>query len=1600
MIPNNEKIASNLGNLLLEAAKPDIYGINAFRTLEMPIDCRENELVKRQKMIDIATKNGTPIPSGAGRAFPLEKGVDEYAIRNAMERLRDPEQRFIDEFFWFWPHELGNGRNDEALLALREGNIEEAVQVWTDIANTYTAENVSIHNMAVLSHLQALDLEEQAKSSPLSEIQLKRLGIFWKQTYKRWKMLLDHQGFWKRLEARVSEFGDPRLDVNTVEEMRRMLPLALLTITANLAIQASLRNDQASLERLIQVMRNSGLENYQIDDSFIRALEPFREQVRNFCKNAKEQADSNPARANKPAWGLLEQCKPILKTIDQFLPKESAFRMTLHDEVGLRGLECTIAFGNKTEGWKEELRLLEAYLAITEGQSARGRIEENIKTVKNNLETGNRWCGDGYYDLPEPLLGQLEQARQFTENKQYDQAVKILDGFLSQKEPPLTQDQKRLVSTSMSSCLTSRSLDPLTQAISTLDKPTRIVEKIIDNIKRNVSNAMTTAGAVKLGMEQSFAQFGNLHCMACLTTVTSWYTFEYNQVKVLVCNSCYSTHKREIDNKLDKIKGSLRTANDDLLQAIELDPSNAGAKSNLKLVKDLAKQFNLDLPTAPSRRRAGVPKPQVERKPAPVSRPYPTVEPKSTPPPLAPAKPRVSRTWLVIGTIIVIAILYFWARGRTSAPSVYKAPPTSAPEIAVEPIKPTEIPAVISLDQTIVDSKNVPMVLVPEGEFQMGLEVEKAYQECVNLSGNTCNMDWFTGISPVHQVYLDAFYIDQFEVTNARYAKCVESGVCQEPRNTSTEKHPEYYSDPLYADYPVVNVDWEQARTYCEWRGGRLPTEAEWEKAARGTDGRLYPWGDTFDGKNANFCDQNCESEIKNFDFEDGYAETAPVGQYPLGQSPYGAMDMAGNMGEWVADWHAEDYYASQSVWHNPAGPATGDKREVRGGYWGSSVQYLLSALRFGLDPTTWVSTIGFRCARSAEVMPSASEAIATSPSDLPLASEATVTPQSSLPQVIGAGSVISPENATQLTQFSRWGKGALNQVAYSPDGRLVAAATGIGIYLYDSQTLAEVKFIDTQTLVTSVSFSPDGQLLAAGTANHLVQIWQTRDGALQQVLEGHTDRVQTVAFSPDGQLLASGSQDHTIRIWQVDGTLLHSLDLGTSYIYIYQVAFSPDSTQLASASSDANLILWDVRSGTQSQLLFGSGSGQYSVAFSPDGKLLASGSMDNSVYVWQVATGTQMNKLDGHTKAVNCVAFSPDGTHLASGSYDATVRLWQVSTGSLWQTLEGESFDINSVSFSPDGNDLASSSRDGKILLWQVSSGQLLRTNEDLSVAIFRLAYSPDGQLLASAGWDNVVRIWRASDGTLLKRLEGHTDAVNSVAFSPDGQLLASGSFDGTIYLWNVTDGSEVRMMTSPSSVALCVTFSSDGKLLASGSWSGGVSLWKVSDGTLLQTLDFQSGIINSISFSPDGKTMATGSSNTNIGIWETSSWTLSQTLSGHIDWVTGVAFSPDGQFLASASMDGSPRLWDAAYGTQLQSMEGKSTWMGGLAFSPDSQLLATALEDGSIRVWQVSNGILLQTLKGHTFGASSVVFSPDGRYLVSGAEDGTIQVWGVPEN
>jgi len=286
------------------------------------------------------------------------------------------------------------------------------------------------------------------------------------------------------------------------------------------------------------------------------------------------------------------------------------------------------------------------------------------------------------------------------------------------------------------------------------------------------------------------------------------------------------------------------------------------------------------------------------------------------------------------------------------------APATPAPNTA-----PLTIPSVSRPPKGLGDTKvsakdNAIMNYVPAGPFIMG------------------SQNGLTDEQPAHIVTLDAFWMDQTEVTNQMYSTCVDAGKCKQPSDLT------YYNDPAYSNHPVSSVSWVEAVAYCSWVDRRLPTEAEWEKAAiwdPTTNQKLvYPWGNQYDCSKGNFDD---ETELDASVMQDGsvscdgFAKTAPVGSFPKGASPYGVLDMGGNVWEWVHDAFIEvdpfnatiqNYYAiSPAV--NPMGvdPAITEYRSMRGGSWNWTFGYGRSAYRLWFGKDDHYDAVGFRCAVS-----------------------------------------------------------------------------------------------------------------------------------------------------------------------------------------------------------------------------------------------------------------------------------------------------------------------------------------------------------------------------------------------------------------------------------------------------------------------------------------------------------------------------------------------------------------------------------------------------------------------------------------------------------
>lgn len=308
--------------------------------------------------------------------------------------------------------------------------------------------------------------------------------------------------------------------------------------------------------------------------------------------------------------------------------------------------------------------------------------------------------------------------------------------------------------------------------------------------------------------------------------------------------------------------------------------------------------------------------------------------------------------FMSVGIVALLAILYAFGiisfgKGSTSVmPGVAGMPTlTDAPtDVTTEVPRVTE-PATVSSTPSI-EKDGMIMIDIPAGEFMLGSDLHDADEK------------------PLQSMFLAAFSIDQTEVTNKMYAMCVADGACVPPSHIGSPSEKVYYGNSKYVNYPVIYVNWDMAKAYCQWAGRSLPTEFQWEKSARGIEGLTYPWGEQFDGRLLNYCDSTCPNlNMMDKHYDDGNVNIAPVGSYQNGASAFGVLDMSGNVWEWTNDWY--DVYPNGSP---AASTYFGSKFHViRGGSWEHNMYEARSSNRsyFSVASDAFNDYTGFRCASS-----------------------------------------------------------------------------------------------------------------------------------------------------------------------------------------------------------------------------------------------------------------------------------------------------------------------------------------------------------------------------------------------------------------------------------------------------------------------------------------------------------------------------------------------------------------------------------------------------------------------------------------------------------
>jgi CheY-like chemotaxis protein len=357
-----------------------VYEKNAFRITGLNVDAPLRELAREVEKLEMANKLG--VVQSQNAPFPLRVAPDTNEIRLALQTLTNPEQRLLNEFFWFWPL-ARTSREDEALNALREHKYERAVSIWKrDEGQDKTG--TTVHNLAVYYHLAALEGELAKSGGPPPN------DSSWQISYGYWIKLVRHHSFWDRMIERIKQVSDPRLTIDSAKRIWFSLPASILGISAQLAVAAAEAGnfEEAGRQRRLMFASNFGEEF--VADALRRALVPLKEEIARLCSTAVAEAGAQPKKADAVVRRLFTQKKRILQAFNYLLGAGDVMRDSVSDLVAQSGRSCLIAYANETEDWTTSQTIGEECLALAEGKALRARLEEDLETVGANLSSQPR----------------------------------------------------------------------------------------------------------------------------------------------------------------------------------------------------------------------------------------------------------------------------------------------------------------------------------------------------------------------------------------------------------------------------------------------------------------------------------------------------------------------------------------------------------------------------------------------------------------------------------------------------------------------------------------------------------------------------------------------------------------------------------------------------------------------------------------------------------------------------------------------------------------------------------------------------------------------------------------------------------------------------------------------------------------------------------------------------------------------------------------------------------------------------------------------------------------------------------------------------------
>jgi hypothetical protein len=370
---------------LIDAATKDLFRKNAFRITGLSVDATTREISKHADKIKMLAELGQD-PHTQGAAFPMKPPPSLDEIREAIQKLKDPEKRLIDEFFWFWPGEFWNGQSDPAMQALAKGDSKAAIEIWAAIENDEASGIIAKHNLALVYHVCALDWENYSVKNEVEAERRQKITDYWKGTFNRWERLATDERFWEKVTARIRQLNEPNLSTGFARRMRATLPEALDKINAELAL-AFAESGKIELARLhIRFMRetNQGLDNVEKTAELV--LTPAKNRLKEQIQRAQERAKKDSQDAASAARELLQQAQRAAFLFDLFFGKENHLRNDLFDEVATVCNRLQIVYYKETSDDTICLEILKVILPFATSTDLRQLIEKDISETCARLE--------------------------------------------------------------------------------------------------------------------------------------------------------------------------------------------------------------------------------------------------------------------------------------------------------------------------------------------------------------------------------------------------------------------------------------------------------------------------------------------------------------------------------------------------------------------------------------------------------------------------------------------------------------------------------------------------------------------------------------------------------------------------------------------------------------------------------------------------------------------------------------------------------------------------------------------------------------------------------------------------------------------------------------------------------------------------------------------------------------------------------------------------------------------------------------------------------------------------------------------------------------